>query len=254
MLPGFARFAAFASPAWLTNFTRRGAPWPDIQLAAYAGPAYTMPSDVRLRQPGGTDLTLRQVPWRGEPFKAPPYYGYRGIWWLPANDALGLMLDFTHIKAKAMLNEDVDQEGLRDGAALGPRGPISDTFRRLEFTHGYNLLTLNALYRSRPSARVQPYLGVGAGIAVPHVEMRRADLPARTRTFEYQVTGPAFQVLAGVQWRVLGRLSLFAEYKLSCSINTGRLVGGGTLAADLCSHQLLAGPALHLRPFAAPAP
>lgn len=160
------------------------------------------------------------------------------------------MVDFTHIKAEAIEEEQVRQTGNHDGVPLRPRGRVSDTFERLEFTHGYNLLTLNALYRPLPLDRVQSYVGVGAGIALPHVEMQRAGAERESRTFEYQVTGPAFQVLAGVQWRVLSRLSLFAEYKLSCSLNTGRLVGGGTLRTNLCSHQFLAGPALHLRALA----
>lgn len=75
MLPNWARFMAIAAPRFSAEVMRQGAPWPDIQVAAYAGPSYTMPSDVRLRQPGGTDLTLYQVPWRGEPFVPPPYYG-----------------------------------------------------------------------------------------------------------------------------------------------------------------------------------
>jgi lipid A oxidase len=84
--------------------------------------------------------------------------------------------------------------------------------------------------------------------------MQRANRPVETRTFEYQFAGPAFQVLAGVEWRFGRRLSVFVEYKLSCAAIRGRLVGGGTLATDLCTHQLLAGPAIHLRPRAAAVP
>ena len=218
----------------------------DIQLGAYAGPAYTPPSDVRLRQPNGTDLLFESVPWRGEPFKRPPYYGYRGTYW-PGAKSFGLMLDFTHIKAKAIKSQIVGVKGVRDGTAISGTEALSKTFRKLEFTHGYNLLTLNAVYRrASPGNRFSPYLGVGAGISIPHVEMLRAGWPKKTRTNEYQIAGPAFQLLAGVQWRLSAHISLFVEYKLSCTINTGRLTDGGTLAANLCSHQLLTGPAVHL--------
>lgn len=242
----FLRIAAFAVPAGLIEAIRSLGDRADIELGAYAGPAYTPPSNVRLRQPNGTDLTFHKVPWRGEPFKRPPYYGYRGTYW-PAARSFGLMLDFTHIKAKAIRSRMVRAEGTRDGTPVSGTEALSQTFRKLEFTHGYNLLILNAIYR-RPglSERFTPYIGVGAGLSIPHVEMLRAGWPKNTRTDEYQIAGPAFQLLAGVQWRLSAHISLFVEYKLSCTINTGRLVGGGTLETTLCSHQLLTGPAVHL--------
>jgi hypothetical protein len=42
-------------------------------------------------------------------------------------------------------------------------------------------------------------------------------------------------------------MSLFVEYKLSCAMICGDLVGGGKVTTNLCTHQLLAGPAVHLR-------
>ena len=92
-----------------------------------------------------------------------------------------------------------------------------------------------------------PYLGIGAGLSIPRVEVFRTGWSKETRTNEYQIAGPAFQLLAGVEWRVTGRLSVFLEHKVTCSVNTGLLVGGGTLKTNLCSYQFLTGPALHLR-------
>lgn len=224
----------------------------DLQLGAYLGPAYTTPSDVRLIQPGGTDLSFEGVSWLGRPFKPPPYYGYRAIYWLPRGK-LGVMGDFTHIKAVSVKDSAVRQTGVRDGASVPAEEPLAATFKRLEFTHGYNLFTLNLLRRGASRGPwLIPYGGVGLGLAYPHVEMQRANLPVETRTFEYQIAGPAFQVLAGVEWRLGQRLSVFFEYKLSCAAIRGRLVGGGTLSTDLCTHQLLGGPAAHLRPRVAP--
>jgi hypothetical protein len=72
-------------------------------------------------------------------------------------------------------------------------------------------------------------------------------LPPETRTSEYQLGGPAAQVLAGLEWRIGKRFSLFVEYRLSCSAISDRLVGGGSINTTLCTHQLLGGPAVHIR-------
>jgi lipid A oxidase len=98
-----------------------------------------------------------------------------------------------------------------------------------------------------------PYAGAGFGIAYPHVEVQRAGAPDATRTYEYQIAGRALQLLAGIEWRFGRRLSVFVEYKLDCAAIRGDLVGGGAVDTTLCTHQLLAGPALHLRPLAAAA-
>jgi lipid A oxidase len=92
-----------------------------------------------------------------------------------------------------------------------------------------------------------PYAGVGLGLAYPHVEVQRVGAAPSTRTYAYQIAGPAMQVLGGVEWRFGRRLSLFVEYKLSCAAIRGDLKGGGDIATNLCTHQLLSGPAVHLR-------
>jgi hypothetical protein len=245
-LPGVAYIGLLAGPvAWFGERAADRAP--DLQFAAYGGPAYTMRSRVRLAQPNGTDMRFEGVRWKGEPFTAPPYYGLRGIYWL-RNSHLGVMGDFTHIKAEAMRDSIVEQSGQRDGAAVPPREPLSATFKALEFTHGFNLVTLNLVRRGplRHAAWV-PYAGAGIGFAYPHVEMQRSAAPRESRTYSYQIAGPAFQVLAGIEWRFSPRFSLFAEYKLSCAAISGALLGGGDVATNLCAHQLLGGPAFHLK-------
>jgi lipid A oxidase len=159
------------------------------------------------------------------------------------------MLDFTHIKAIAIKDRPVQQSGFKDGDHVPPQAPVSATLKRLEFTHGYNLLTLNALRRGvARGPNLIPYFGLGLGVAIPHVEVERADKPRSDRTFEYQITGPALQLLGGIEWRFGRRLSLFVEYKLSCAMIRGDLVGGGKVTTNLCTHQLPLGIAVHLRP------
>lgn len=246
LLPGAIYLGLLAWPAFLGGDAIGGAP--DLQLAAYGGPAYTMPSAVKFTQPGGTNLSLEAVPWKGQPFKPPPYYGLRGIVW-PGNGSQGLMADFTHIKAKAIWESPVEQQGMRDGVPVPPIEKLTATFSKLEFTHGYNLFTLNLVRRRGPSAKnLVAYAGAGAGVAIPHVEVGRAGRPAKSRTSEYQLAGLAVQVLGGIEWRFAPHFSLFVEYKLSCSAIRGDVKGGGTVETNLCTHQLLAGPAWHLKP------
>jgi lipid A oxidase len=251
--PGAIYLGLLAWPAFLGG--GEGAEGgPDIQLGAYGGPAYTMPSPLTFTEPGGTALRFRAISWDGEPFDDPPYYGLRGIVW-PANGRHGVMADFTHIKAKAVKHAQVEQEGTRDGAPVPPQEKLAATFRRLEFTHGYNLLTFNVVRRGSANAsRLLAYAGAGAGIAIPHVEVGRRDSPPKTQTSEYQITGPAVQVLGGVEWRFAPQISLFVEYKLSCATIQGDVRGGGSVDTNLCTHQLLGGPAWHLKAPRAAAP
>ena len=246
LFPGAVYLGLMAFPAFFGDGTA-ARPGPDLQLGAYGGPAYTMASPLSFTQPGGTDLRFESIPWEGQPFKPPPYYGLRGIVW-PANSGQGLMLDFTHIKAIAIKDRPVQQSGFKDGDHVPPQAPVADTLKRLEFTHGYNLLTLNALRRGASRGpNLIPYGGLGLGVAIPHVEVQRADKPQSTRTDEYQITGPALQAISGIEWRFGRRLSLFVEYKLSCAMIRGDLVGGGKVTTNLCTHQLPLGLAVHLR-------
>ncbi|MGB2931849.1 MAG: hypothetical protein WBE08_00010 [Methyloceanibacter sp.] len=247
IVPGAVYVALLGLPM-LWRQTGQPGSGPDLQLGAYGGTAYTMPSGLRLTQPHGTDLRFGNIAWEGEPFRPPPYYGLRAIYWLPST-RFGLMGDFTHIKARAVKADEVDQSGTRTGSTVPAREQLSATFKRLEFTHGYNLLTVNLLRRGtlRRSGLI-PYAGAGIGVAYPHVEVQRAGAPVESRTYSYQLTGPALQVLGGCEWRFGRHLSVFAEYKLSCAMIRGALVGGGKVSTNLCTHQFLAGPALHLRP------
>ena len=252
VLPGGAYVALLGLPA-LWRHGSDADSGADLQVAAYGGTNYTMRSRLHLTQPGGTDLRFGDIAWEGEPFRAPPYYGLRAIYWLPGQ-RLGIMGDFTHIKARALRGNAVEQTGQRDGRAVPSQQPLSATFKRLEFTHGYNLLTLNLVRRGDVGrARLIPYAGAGLGLAYPHVEVQRAGAPDATRTYAYQIAGPALQLLGGIEWRFGRRLSVFVEYKLDCAAINGDLVGGGQVDTTLCTHQLLAGPAFHLRPLAAAA-
>ena len=220
----------------------------EIQIGAYGGYNNTRPSTVRMVQPGGTDLTFQDMKWKGESLKTEPYWGVRTTYWNAKLRGIGFMFDYTHAKATAIKTQELTQSGTRDGEQVPPKEPFSATFRKLEFTHGLNFATLNAVYRAGgPHRRISPYAGIGIGLSVPHVDTNRAGEPDEKRTYSHQITGLTFQALGGLQWRFLrsGRASAFAEYKLNYSSNLGMLNGGGTLETDLWTHQVPIGFSYH---------
>jgi hypothetical protein len=73
----------------------------DSQIAVYGGWNDSFDSDITLKQPNGTNMTLHDVPWDGVSFEAPPYWGIRGTWWLANNPNWGLMFDYSHAKVVA---------------------------------------------------------------------------------------------------------------------------------------------------------
>ena len=226
---------------------------PDVQFGVYGGGSLAHPSQITLKQPGDTDMSLEGVAWDSGAGKMPPYHGFRAIWWSRNLPAAGSMVDLAYIKVIADRDAPVSQSGTRDGAKVPAKEAPSKTFRRLEFTNGLNLLTWNAIVRLPAFlGRVRPYFGVGAGLSVPHVEVRRQG--ASKRTFEFQVAGLAFHVFAGLEWRVRDRFSVFGEYKLSYAGIDADLVDGGTLGTDIWINQFVAGASGHVRrPLVTPA-
>lgn len=227
-------------------------------VGGYTGLPYTYPDDVQFEKPDGSKFTLRDVGWDAKPFDDPIYYGARVIRWSRLSP-LGSMIDFTHAKAYSQREQEVTISG--QGAETTKK--IRDIFHHFEFTHGHNMLTLNGLFRLpwRTSA-FSPYVGLGGGVSIPHTEVQfRGE---RGRTYEYQLTGPVLQVVAGLEIRV-PRLSYFVEYKFTFApyraplhlrdgTNAfadlwlqfrrwweGRDPAGGWLTTQLTSHQVIAG-------------
>jgi lipid A oxidase len=173
----------------------------EMAISAYGGAQSAPHSTVDVTGP--TAPISFTAGWEGKSFSAPQYWGLRGTWWMEdvGQPNLGISLDYTHAKIYA------------DGETLGKTG-----WSHFEFTDGLNLLTLNALYRFPiENSRFTPYVGAGAGINVPHVEVTRS----QGTTASYQFGGATIQAQAGVDIRISERWSAFAEYKGNYSwINT----------------------------------
>jgi lipid A oxidase len=194
----------------------------ETQISVYGG------ANTNFNSPGtlvsGATADHRNFDWEGKPFQMPPYWGAQITHWWNRGASWGLALDYTHTKAYADLNFATD--------------PV---YSHLEFTDGNNLFMLNLMYRFNPmfDGRLTPFVGVGAGIAVPHVEVKLKN--GAPDTWEYQFAGGAAQVLAGVEYNLNQSWSVFTEGKLSYSHLATDLEGGGTFKTYLWSPQVMLG-------------
>ena len=181
----------------------------------------------------------RDVPWDGDSFGPPPYWGARGTYWLNSAPSWGLMVDYNHAKVIADQGAVVSVTGTRDGVKLGPKDRVGDTFQVMEFTNGINEIFFGGQYRWMFD-RWTPYVGVGVGFAFPHVEVRRAG-PNQPYTYDYEVTGVAVEGLVGLEYHLTQRFSLFGDYKLSYSNNDASLKDGGSLQTDVVTNHFIFG-------------
>lgn len=207
----------------------------EIFIAGYIGAPFYYRSDVHLTQPGGTDLVLKKLGWDGDALYFPIDGGIRSLeWW----GGLGLMVDFLHNKAIARLGkgahgrkladpviETVDAAGRLGGLPAPARIKLTELFERFEFTHGHNMLFFTPVVRlPNLGPGITPYFGAGPGLALPHVEVWSPNAGREHRTNEYQLAGPAWQFVAGLDFRI-GQWSHFVEYKFSYAWISGSLTG-----------------------------
>jgi hypothetical protein len=245
-------------------------PGREIMVGAYAGAPYTYPSQVRIEKQGAENFTIDPVHWYGDPFHNPIYYGARVAQWFTGGKT-GMMVDFIHSKAMARLDEEASFSGQIDGKPLPPRARISDIVKKLEFSHGHNMLLFNGLLRLPGiGARLSPYVGAGAGVLLPHTEVALA-AKGHPRTYEYNYAGPAGQALVGLEVR-FSRMSFFVEYKFTyghygaplSQMDGSWLVSdilrqiarwmkgeeppGGHVSTEIASHQVVSGLAVRFAP------
>ena len=227
--------------AWMTASIPAAA---HLEVSGYIGANFAHSSDLVLHRPGGADLFLRGLAWDGRSLdKLPPYWGVRGTYWLDNAPNWGVGIDYTHAKVYARLNGTAN--GSVGGVPIPANVGLNSIFSQLEFTDGLNLVTAHAFYRFAPYWRFTPYVGVGLGAAIPHVEVAQFGFP---RTFEYQLTGVASRAYAGISVALYERFSSFAEYQFSYSQVRASLVGGGSLHTNLFNHHLNVGIAYSFGP------
>ncbi len=190
----------------------------EMGLSVYGGFQTAPHSDIEV-----SDQPDFRAGWEGKSFEMPPYYGVRGTWWMDnlGKPNLGLSVDFTHAKVYA------------DSETLSASG-----WSQFEFSDGINLLTLNALYRMPiEGTKFVPYVGAGAGINVPHVEVTRGS----GRTFEYQLGGATVQAQAGLAYDFNESWSAFVEYKGNYSWVDVDIDSGASLKTNILTNAVNVG-------------
>ncbi len=187
----------------------------ETELSFYTGIQEAPHSRVEGTDPGGAGAFSFLTSWEGKSLEAPPYWGVRATYW--RNAKWGYGIDFNHAKVIA------------DPATRAANG-----FSRLEFTDGLNILTANVWRRWQNDTNWTPYIGGGVGVAFPHVDVESAG----GTTFEYQITGPAVAVVAGVKYNFNDRWGVFGEYEGTYSQNEADLASGGTLSTDIVTNAI----------------
>ena len=157
-------------------------PGRETMVGAFTGAPYTYPSVVRIEKPGAVDMTIDPVNWYTDPFHNPIYYGARVARWFTGGTT-GMMVDFIHSKAIAERGDEASFTGTIDGKPLPPRARIQDLVRKMEFSHGHNMLLFNGLLRLPGiGPRLSPYVGAGAGVLLPHTEVSSQTRTTRAPT------------------------------------------------------------------------
>ncbi|OUW01532.1 MAG: hypothetical protein CBD16_05475 [Betaproteobacteria bacterium TMED156] len=170
---------------------------------------------------GVTDGKYSTDGWEGESFESPIYYGYRLSYIFSEDSLFEFAIDFNHSKVKA--------KSLPAG------------LKRLEFTDGINTLTGIIIYKVdkifENDFEIKPYVGFGIGLAYPHVDVESNS----AKTYDYQHTGAAYQILAGAKYQLSDSWKTFAEYRLTYTPIEADLDGGGKIETDILNNQVSVG-------------
>lgn len=194
----------------------------EVEISFYSGLQSSPHSNVSGVDPTGAGDFDFVAGWEGKSLSMPPYYGVRGTIWTDNN--IGFGLEFTHSKAYA------------DDETLGVSG-TSEGFTILEFTDGLNNLTFNVSKRwPNHWGRFSPYAGIGAGVIIPHVEVKTTATAAETHG--YQFGGASMALMGGVSYELTDTINVFSEYKFTYSALDVDLDGGGNLKTDIITNAL----------------
>lgn len=210
-------------------------------VAAYLGGARTQRSDLTISQPTlGTQLRFDGVRFRGQSFTGPLYYGVRGGRFFARAPALGVEVEFTHLKVFSDAQQTVPARGTHTGEPIDGPVRLGDIVQRYSISHGLNLLLLNVAARYRPADRLYLTGRFGVGPTIPHPESH-----IDTNVSEhYQWGRAAAQFAAGAEFRVGHGVYALGEYKFTRTHQRDRIFRG-TAEALFYSHHGIFGLSYH---------
>jgi hypothetical protein len=163
-------------------------------VEAFQGGAHSLPTKLTIRQLGFPPINVN-ARYAVRPHDFPLYYAVRVARW-QGDRAWAVQL----VHYKLILKEPPPE------------------IQHFEITHGYNLLTLDRLWRVSVWRVPRALIGVGGGLVVAHPENQ-----VRGRALDsggiagYHLAGPTGAVLAGFDYRIGDRWFLAAEGRFSGS-------------------------------------
>ena len=217
---------------------------PEFVISAFGGVALTENNDLRLQQGGGTDLAFHNVSYKGKDFQSPPYYGARLLCFRSEQSHWGFGAEFFHAKLYLNTEDTVRVTGTLAGRPVDAYERVGDTINSFNLSHGLNFLTADVMYRGALGergndflGRFQPYIGVGVGAVIPHVE----SIIGGVGYEKYQWHGPGVQTFAGMNFALTRHWSLFAEYKFSYANLDHLSIPGGSISVTPLTHHIVSG-------------
>jgi hypothetical protein len=210
-----------------------GAPAPAAAqwyFAGYFGANYTHPASVTIDSPPADFIvTFDEVRFTAEPFRAPPYYGWRFGRLFGTERRFGVELEFIHLKVIGDTSREYTAEGRL--SSIGPDGRLRmDTVvQRYSMTHGLNFIVINGIWRRPLLGRVTLVSRAGAGGTLPHAETTVLGIGRE----QYEFAGAGAHVGAGIDLPVWKRFWHRADHcphaarsrRLRVGIDTRSLTG-----------------------------
>lgn len=202
-------------------------------LGAYLGHGATRPTHLEILRPD-LELRIRDVQFRGEPFRSPVYYGYRVSKFV--KPSFGIEGEFIHLKVLGETEREVQFSGSVQG-----RATMRSVVQRFDISHGVNLVLFNGVWRRKLADWVSVAFRGGAGFTVPHPESQILG-----QSFEqYQFGNLAAQGAGGLEFRIWRGLHVPLEYKFTWT-RPEVDVANGVARTELQTHHVIFGLAVHL--------
>ncbi|MGH8094813.1 MAG: outer membrane protein [Chthoniobacterales bacterium] len=121
---------------------------------------------------------------------------------------------------------------------------MDNTVESFSISHGLNYALGDVVYRWLPGRRgedflghLQPYAGLGLGVAIPHVE---SNVGGRLHE-EYELRGPGVEGLAGINVELTRHWALMLEYKFTYANLAALDIPRGTIEVTPLTHHLVTG-------------
>jgi hypothetical protein len=133
--------------------------------------------------------------------------------------------------------------GSKDGTRIHQHDRIGDHISGYSLSHGVNHVTANAVYRMMflsspqiPDGRIQPYISLGIGFAVPHMEMNYYEggyVVASAYEYQFHPLNLAFDLNIGSRFKVTNHFGFYTEIKTSYSHLHGLKLEGNSDEAEV---------------------